>query len=252
MKIAFCISGLFKPSTTYSTAYQNKFEYLVEKIKKYNADVFIFSFSKELESEIIEIFKPKKFKFEEQKLFNVEINKINNQLNKQAAKNLFSSFYSRKMACALKTQFENVNNIKYDIIVSCRPDLGYINTENFEIPDLNKINPEYLYSIYWNQLNAGLADWYFISNSENINFISSIYDKLPEYLNENSKYQNCLLNGFPYSNSKNRFSQEIFQKDPEHSEKINSEYILNHHLLIKYFLLENDKFSLNFLKFFNS
>ena len=40
MKVAFCISGLFKPSGTYSTAYENKFAYLTNKIKKYNADTF--------------------------------------------------------------------------------------------------------------------------------------------------------------------------------------------------------------------
>ena len=61
MKIAFCISGLFKPSTTYSEAYENKFAYLTEKIKKYNADTFIYSFSKEIESKVVDIFKPKNF-----------------------------------------------------------------------------------------------------------------------------------------------------------------------------------------------
>ena len=46
MKIAFCISGLFKPSTTHSAAYENKFAYLTEKIKEYKADTFIYSLKK--------------------------------------------------------------------------------------------------------------------------------------------------------------------------------------------------------------
>lgn len=249
MKVAFCISGLFKPSTTHSTAYENKFSYLVNKIKQYNADVFIYSFSKEIEQEIVDIFKPKLYQIEVQKNFSDEINDIYYKLDKANAKRVFSFFYSRKKVCELKNKFSEINNIKYDIVILCRPDLGYVHTENFEIPDLSKINNNYLYSIHWNQLNAGLADWFFISNNENIDFISKIYDRLTVYLKENSDYQKSITSGFPYSNSENRFSQEIFKTNPQHTEKINDIYMLNQHVLIKYFLLENNKFSLNFLKF---
>jgi hypothetical protein len=249
MKVAFCISGLFKPSTTYSTAYENKFSYLVNKIKQYNADVFIYSFSKEIESEIVNIFNPKIYQIERQENFSNEIDDIYHILDKTTAKKVFSFFYSRKKVCELKNQFAKNNNVKYDIIVLCRPDLGYISTENFEIPDLNKIDNNYLYSMYWNQLNAGLADWFFISNNENIDFISRIYDKLLIYLKEDSDYQKCITSGFPYSNSENRFSQEIFNQKPQSTEKINKIHMLNQHLLIKYFLLENNKFCLKFLKF---
>jgi len=249
MKVAFCISGLFKPSTTYSTAYENKFSYLVNKIKEYNADVFIYSFSKEIEEEIIDIFKPKLYQIEVQKNFSDEINGIHYKLDKSNAKKVFSFFHSRKKVCELKNKFSKINNIKYDIVILCRPDLGYVHTENFEIPYLSKIDNNYLYSTQWNQLNAGLADWFFISNNENIDFISKIYDRLTVYLKENSDYQKCITSGFPYSNSENRFSQEIFKEKPQHSEKINEIYMLNQHLLIKFFLLENNKFSLNFLNF---
>lgn len=249
MKIAFCISGLFKPSTTYSKAYEDKFAYLTHKIKEYSADVFIYSFSKDIESEIVNIFNPKMHKIESQESFLNEINCIHHILNRETAKKVFSFFYSRKKVCELKNEFEKISNIKYDIVVLCRPDLGYINTENFEIPNLYNIDNSYLYSMYWNQLNAGMADWFFISNGKNIDFITKIYNQLPIYLKENSDYQKCITSGFPYSNSENRFSQEIFKEKPQHSEKINEIYMLNQHILIKYFLLENSKFSLNFLKF---
>lgn len=249
MKIAFCIAGLFKPSTTYSNAYEHKFEYIRSQIKKYNADVFIHSFSKEIEHEIISLFEPKDFLFELQKNFDEEINQINQILDKIEAKKVFSQFFSRKKVCEIKKKFEIDNCMEYDIVVLCRADLGYIKTENFEIPDLYKIDENYLYSINWNQLNAGLADWFFISNSKNINFISQIYDNVLIYLKENSEYQKCITGGFPYSNCENRFSQELFQAHPKNSEIIQDIYMLNNHVLIKYFLLENNKFSLDFLKF---
>jgi hypothetical protein len=96
MKVAFCISGLFKPSSTNSAAYENKFAYLTDKIKKYNADTFVYSFSKEIASEVIDIFKPKKFKFEVQKEFADKISGIDSILDRQTAKRVFSMFYSRK------------------------------------------------------------------------------------------------------------------------------------------------------------
>ena len=251
MKIAFCISGLFKPSTTYSEAYENKFAYLTEKIKKYNADTFIYSFSKEIESKVVDIFKPKNFKFSVQKEFADKIANINSILNKEVAKKVFSMFYSRKRVCELRKEFEKENNVNYDVVVLCRPDLGYVSTENFEIPDLHKIDTDYLYSMYWNQFNAGMPDWVFISNPNNIDFLSQIYERLTSYLDANSEYKKSITTGFPYSNSESRFSQEILKKSPRHSEKIDEIYMLNQHVLLKHYLLENNKFSLDFLKFSN-
>ena len=103
--------------------------------------------------------------------------------------------------------------------------------------------------MYWNQFNAGMADWFFISNPSNIDFLSEIYDKLPLYLGENSEYKKSITTGFPYSNSDSRFSQEIFKKSPQHSERIDEIHMLNQHVLLKHYLLENKKFSLDFLKF---
>ena len=261
MKIAFCISGLFKPSSSYSTAYQNKFAYLTEKIKAYNADTFIFSFSKEIESEVVDIFKPKSFGFRAQEEFSDKISNINSILDKGAAKRVFSFFYSRKRVCELRKEFEEANNIKYDAVVLCRPDFkeigevaasaGHMEAQNFQIPNLNRVDPNYLYSVYWNQLNAGMADWFFISNPKNADFVSDIYDRLPVYLQKNSEYQKSLAAGFPYSNSENRFSQEIFQENSQHSERIDELHMLNQHCLLKHYLLENGKFSLDFLKFTN-
>lgn len=249
-KIAFCISGLFKPSSTFSEAYSQKFNYIKEKIRDYQADVFIFSFSKELEEEIVNLFEPKKYKFEIQKSFKEEINSIDQTLDKETAKRVFSFFYSKKQVCLLKKQYEKEHNFTYDVVVWARPDLGYIHTQNFELPDLNKIDPSFLYSIFWNQLNAGLADWYFVSNSKNIDFISLIYDNLQIYLQNDSTYERCITNGLPYSNCDNRFSQEIFKQNPEHTEKFLKFDLLNNHILIKYYLLQNNKFSLNFLNFY--
>lgn len=249
MKVAFCLAGLFKPSTTYSLAYQNKYHYLTEKIRKYKADCFIFSFSKEIEEEIVKIFNPVSYIIEHQNSF---IDEISQYDDKETAKRVFSFFYSRKKVCELKRKQEQLNNSKYDIVVLCRPDLGYIYTENFELPDLNKIDTKYLYSIYWNQLNAGMADWFFVSSSENIDFISSIYDELPLFLCPNSEYRRSLKNGFPFSNVASRFSQELFSKNPQSSEIIDEKHMFNQHLLIKHFLVKNQKFSLQYLKFNNN
>lgn len=250
-KIAFCISGLFTPSGAGNNAHENNYKYLLDRIKELKADVFIFSFSKGLESHITELFNPKLAVFEAQKDFSSEISKIDFPHDGNTAHKSFSYFYSRKRVCELKAQHESKNG-KYDIVFWARPDLGYHNfgkdKVSFLPAEIPFVFPGKLYSCSWNQTNAGLCDHWFISDSDEADFMGAAYDRLDKYFKQSESYFRMATTGWPYS-SENEFSQELSKIRPAHDWRLPVSKIVNNHYLIKYHLLENYKWNLNYLQF---
>jgi hypothetical protein len=153
----------FNPFQTYNS--------IKNIINKYNPDIFLHSWSKKYEKEIYELYKPKKFLVEEQKIFdinlenygiNIESNidewKISNNMKEGYIrqykhlkdKNYFfkelqlqafrssSKWYSSKISLELKKEYEEENNFKYDLVILTRFDLSLRCHQDFNI--LSKIN----------------------------------------------------------------------------------------------------------------
>ena len=63
-----------------------------------------------------------------------------------------------------------------------------------------KFNPIYdmnnVYSAYWDQINAGLSDHWFYSNSKNMNIVTGLYDHVVNYLQQGSDYCDIMMNGW--------------------------------------------------------
>jgi len=103
----------------------------------------------------------------------------------QSAGNI-PEFYGVKQCNNLKNRWEDERGYDYELVIRMRPDLMIKD----KIPDKVIENPNILWHTYppGDSVSNKLA----ISNSENMDYYSSVWDKLPEY------WENPLANGNPH------------------------------------------------------
>lgn len=252
MKIAACLHGLARGSSVKADgAYLEKFCTLLKEIK--GADIFIHSWDDDIQDEIVQTFNPLGYIFEPQKDFKEEqdlfkdINFTNNTTMAQG--NLFktlSFLFSRKQSIQLKQKYETEAGFKYDVVLVSRFDVGH-HKQGLNKTSHLKFNPNQdmtkMYQAYWDQTNAGASDHWFYSSSENIDVVSTMYDKVFEYLKKDSEYNKKCKEGWPLSCKLNEFSGELFKNERT---KNLATYItgenslINNHCLYKFFFMEND------------
>lgn len=260
MKIALCLFGYPKGSTVYAGgAYQQKFKHLHEQVMIHNPDVFIHSWDTSVKEEICEIFQPKDYIFEEQKKFDGLIAQLDMDRFSNSRGNIFktlSFFYTRKKSNELKCRQEERQGFKYDCVITSRFDVGYHNygknkTSYLDFNINNDMNS--VYSAYWNQINAGISDHWFYSNSQDINNICSIYDNVLEYLKKDSDYCNTMRTGWIDSNNSEEFSNEFLKiaNKSKNLKKYPDHYCLNNHCLYKWHFIQNNFWNKEKCKFLN-
>ncbi len=253
MKIALCLNGYFSNSEKVFDASKGH-SYISKKLlDKYDVDVFIHSWDLANKEKILKLYSPVSSVFEEQKDFSEELSSLDEDyFFKNGAyynNNMFKTFsvsYSRKMSVKIKKEHEAKNNFKYDCVVMSRYDLGQRGKEhrqkyyatNF---NFNKdLNMDYVYSAFWDQLNHGFADHWFFSNSQNMDDLSCLHDKLVEYYKPESEYVKKVTEGWPDSNSYNEFSNEFF--NPTKSSKLKTwplNACIDNHKLYKWYLIDS-------------
>ncbi len=263
MKVAVCLHGLARGSSVQADgAFAENYSTLLKKIS--GADIFIHSWDEDIKRHLVKIFSPVDSFFESQKNFSEEISLFrgvqfhdNTGINQGDLFKTLSFLYSRKKSVQLKTQHEKNNNFKYDVVLVSRFDVGYHNNGLNKTSHLNfdpALDMSKIYQAYWDQTNAGASDHWFYSNSDNINYLSTLYDKLPEYLDTYSKYTNRCNRGWPLSNELNEFSGELFknQRSKNLCQYVNGENVLiNNHSLYKFHLMENNLWENNQSIFLN-
>ena len=263
MKVAVCLHGLARGSSVQADgAFAENYSTLLKKIS--GADIFIHSWDEDIKRHLVKRFSPVDSFFESQKNFSEEISLFrgvqfhdNTGINQGDLFKTLSFLYSRKKSVQLKTQHEKNNNFKYDVVLVSRFDVGYHKNGLNKTSHLNfdpALDMSKIYQAYWDQTNAGASDHWFYSNSENINYLSTLYDKLPEYLDTYSKYTNLCNRGWPLSNELNEFSGELFknQRSKNLCQYVNGENVLiNNHSLYKFHLMENNLWENNRSIFLN-
>jgi len=174
MKVAFCLHGLAGGKNDKGEPVEwNKIAYPLFKthiLDKNNADVFIHSWTVDLKDELVQLYKPRKYIFEQQIMF-----------DKAATykHSIYSRWYSLKKVVELKQKYELENNFKYDCVMITRFDLGFYRDVNFNEFDMNYFYaPTWEESICWRE---GIEDLWFFSNSEFIDKFSTLYDYLDQY-----------------------------------------------------------------------
>ncbi len=189
------------------------FKYYKKNILNKDTDVFIHSWSVNFKKELVKLYKPKSHIIERQKNFktnysNFEFKKIYyyfklfikfllNQTNlKEQLKisrirshAIKSRWLSSKKVLNLKDKYEKKHKFKYDIVLLTRLDLIFLKKIN-----LKKIDSNFFYASNWNSVNFknkkvsfklnnmnrshGFMDLWFISNTDNMNLFSRLYDYL--------------------------------------------------------------------------
>jgi hypothetical protein len=190
-------------------------------IEPSNADVFIHSWSKEQENDLMKIYSPKKAIIEEQRQF-----KFDESLpwlggkTRAPVRNFLvkSRFYSSQQAMKLKREYEKENNFRYDFVMITRYDLIWLtpidlkelDSDNFYISKINKVNHKRkTVSPHWikthHPKSTRYNDTYFLSNSKFMDYYGDAFDMLSNvnvgdphlllfaYLNENKEIKNRIV-----------------------------------------------------------
>ncbi len=234
MRVAICFSGLVGSTRGKSQELKGDprkcFEissalYKEHILDKNDVDVFVHSWSTDLEKEIVEAYSPKKHLIEKQIVFNTPDYEILEKTPEVRKQTHYSLWYSRKKVVELKSEYEKEHGFKYDCVMLARFDLAWQTDLIFEEYDqdffwtqawpkkvLNsnmlkdveywqmKDEPEFKdvewKTIWWGypHNSAGLLGMWFFSNSKAIDEFATVYDHLDEY----SKPGNCPLDSSGY------------------------------------------------------
>jgi hypothetical protein len=165
-----------------------------------NTDVFIHSWSVDAEKPLVELYKPKKHKFQKQIKFVYEpfIRKKYTDKNRDHGYRALSKWFSVKESIKLKKEYEIEHNFKYDWIMLTRFDTLF-----FTDLDFSKCDPQSLYVPNFNTPNGwgedtsvkpdkinrsenihSLSDMWYFGNSNIINNFLKIYNGV-----KNNKYR---------------------------------------------------------------
>ncbi len=193
MRSAICLYGIVGGTDGKGGAGSNvPFEECYKMYKKHiidinDADVFIHSWSVDVEDELTALYKPKNHRFQEQIKF-VYDSKLSK--HRDHGFRSLSKWYSLKQAIELKKEYENENDFEYDCVMLTRFDTLF-----FTDLDFSKCDLQHLYVPHFNTPDGwgedttvkpdktnrsehihGLSDMWYFSNSKIINEFSEIYD----------------------------------------------------------------------------
>lgn len=220
MRLALALHGYFNNREDPESG-ENGARYICDiLLNKYNVDVFLHSWEKDKSPFLLSFYQPIDYLFEDQIDFQkvMQENGISQEYfdenflreySPYAACKISSTLsflYSRKKALELVYLYEEAHEFQYDIVITARFDLGqrdkfgkwkyYVSQMNFD-PELDM---QFTYSAMWDQLNAGYADQWFFSNSNNMRLLSMAYDAaLNDYFKAGSKYEKAVTTGWPDS-----------------------------------------------------
>lgn len=220
MKVAFCLMGLASGFNDKHGGQPVDFKLAFEYYKKHildknDCDVFIHTWSVQSEKELKDLYKPKKSIFEKQIIFHEPnfMQKIFSDYPK-LKNNTYSRWYSTKQVIALKKQYEEEHNFRYDCVFVTRFDVAFLNDLIFKDYKMDKFyaahwgrhfSPEGVTvpnNLYWQTKKkvdmsnytyryvgfpyngGGLEDLWFFSNSDYMDKFSTLYDHIDEYLND--------------------------------------------------------------------
>tara|TARA_B100000287_G_scaffold194486_1_gene183633 strand:+ start:983 stop:1744 length:762 start_codon:yes stop_codon:yes gene_type:complete len=182
MRIALCLSGIvgriydFKAGYTFNkdVDYRIGYHFYKKHIFDVNdtVDVFIQCWDTKYEEEMVDLYKPVVYKFEEPKAFDPFSFRQNN---------IESRWYATKMVNEMKKTYEEYNNFTYDVVMSSRFDVGFFKDLKFDkIPDMDK-NLYIASSNPPNKERITVLDYWYFSNSKNMDIVTNFYHYWKEY-----------------------------------------------------------------------
>jgi hypothetical protein len=185
LKVALCLRGAISKKQTAFTLegslYSDPAEYIdfravyksIEKhiIKvneeKYSFDTFIHCWNTDLQDELVELYSPKKYTFENNEIYNEEIRqKI---VNNEDFSGISQALTMRK-SIELMQEYERENDFKYHLIILYRPDVIL-----WKDMVLDHYSPDLIYVNNFSGYGVNNGDFHFVMNSDTSNEFKDLY-----------------------------------------------------------------------------
>lgn len=226
MKKAVCLSGYFSSKALQRSGGEDVairgHNYIREKIIDEHTDVFIHTWDKPNYDLIKFLYKPKRIELQSPYSFESELKEFDVEWFGKSP-GIYSGntiFRDLSMNFSRKRSMELIDD-DYDCVIMARFDLGQRGKEwkqkyyatNFNFADV--FDKRCLYSGFWDQLNHGFCEQWLYGGQKVMKNVMSIYDKLFDYYQPNSKYTQSVTEGWFDSNSVNDFSNEMLKSAHE-------------------------------------
>jgi hypothetical protein len=142
---------------------------LTPNLDNYEFDIFCQSWNPDLETELVDLYCPKKTLFEDNTHYNEQINTFCKSPTDFSG---ISQALSIKKVIELKEDYEKETNICYDIVILYRYDV--LLWKDMNLKDYTNIDN----TLYVNAHVGGNGDFHFIMNNKLSNSFKNLYDSL--------------------------------------------------------------------------
>ena len=177
MKIALCLYGVVGNKSTKSGQNSSSSDilslghqkYKSSLLSRYDVDIYLHSWSKSFEKEILSLYKPTGFLIEEQENFNIPSHvKGNSAHQPNRVFNHYSRWRSTQKVLKLKREMKK----EYDFTMVSRFDLGFEKPIKFEMLDKDKLYfsnwQAVSYDSVWDIFQDGRGPYYELSKRYNL------------------------------------------------------------------------------------
>ena len=167
----FCKNDLYSDSeyVNYISCYNSIVKHIINENPDYSIDVFCHCWNTDLEDNIIKLYKPVKWLFEDNRMYNDEISKLclcDNDFG------VIIQSLTMKKSIELKEAYEKENNINYDVVILYRYDI--LLWKNIVFNKYVNLND----NIYVNAHHDCNGDFHFVMNSCTSNNFKYLYDSI--------------------------------------------------------------------------
>ncbi len=171
----------------YKSVYNCFLEHIIKpNCEKYDIDIFLQSWNPDLQNELINLYKPVSYLFENNIIYSTEFKNKLHEIGDHGGEHsdkyaMVSNSLAIKKSLQLKENYENKNNFKYDLVMIYRPDVILVKDINFDNYDVS--NNEIYCNYTWINPNipiSGQGEYYWIMSSKTSTGFKLIYDALYE------------------------------------------------------------------------
>ncbi len=152
-----------------NVCYNSTIKHIIKPNPNYIFDFFIHSWNEDLETNLVSLYQPKKYQFENNLNYNTEINSKIKDPNDFAGA---SKALSMRKSLRLMESYSKEDDIKYDLVIAYRPDI-------ILFKDMTLINYD-VSKVYANSFLDGQGDFHFIMNHDRALEFKQLYNSLDQ------------------------------------------------------------------------
>jgi hypothetical protein len=158
----------------YESVAKSIVKHIIEPNKDFEFDFFLHSWNYDIKNELINLYNPKKFLFEDNKVYNDVISSV---ITNSEDFGGVSGGLSKKKSIELKEIYEIESRINYDVVIVYRYDV--LLWKDMILGDYDTTN--FIYVNAWR--GSKNADFHFVMSNENAHKFKYLYDSVVLYNN---------------------------------------------------------------------